>query len=435
MTKTAPELDTAAAVLDAVRSDRALADAAESRILQAAVTWAAMHSTDSIDDAACDWFGDQPIPVAGEGAPLVAEFSIAELATALRLPADVGKAYVGEALELRHRLPKTWQQVLDGKLPAWRARRIARTTMTLSREAAAYVDSQVWFRAHKIRPTALDRLIEVAIAQFMPAEANARQKAAADGRHFDVDTRTHGLAGTATVYGTLDLADALDLESAVAQTAGILKDLGSEEALDVRRAVAVGEIARRQLTLDLDSSVEQPAPRASRNHEAHDRQVVLHLHVADEAIRGAGGIGHLDNLNQAVLEQQIRTWCSTAAQITVKPVIDLATCAPVGRHDPPTSMADQVDLRDRHCAFPWCSRPAKHCDKDHVRPYHPGDTTCACNLAPLCRRHHRLKTHGAWRYLALVPGTYVWTSPHGYQYLVDDTGTTDVSRDRRPPNQ
>ena len=88
----------------------------------------------------------------------------------------------------------------------------------------------------------------------MPDEAEARQQAAADGRRFEIDPRHHelnGLCGTADVYGTLDLADALDLEAAVAGTAATLKDLGSEDSLDVRRAAAVGEIARRQLALDL----------------------------------------------------------------------------------------------------------------------------------------------------------------------------------------
>jgi hypothetical protein len=42
-----------------------------------------------------------------------------------------------------------------------------------------------------------------------------------------------------------------------------------------------------------------------------------------------------------------------------------------------------------------------------------------------------LKTHGGWRYYVLDPGTYVWTSPHGYQYLRDHTGTLDISHDRR----
>ena len=58
-------------------------------------------------------------------------------------------------------------------------------------------------------------------------------------------------AGTAAVHGELDLADALDLEQAVAGLAAQLKDLGSEDSLDVRRAAAVGELARNQLALDL----------------------------------------------------------------------------------------------------------------------------------------------------------------------------------------
>jgi hypothetical protein len=28
------------------------------------------------------------------------------------------------------------------------------------------------------------------------------------------------------------------------------------------------------------------------------------------------------------------------------------------------------------------------------------------------------------------PGTYVWTSPHGYQFLRDPIGTLDISTDR-----
>jgi hypothetical protein len=56
-----------------------------------------------------------------------------EFAAAVGLPTETGKAYLGEALELRHRLPRTWARVRAGELPAWRARRIARATIALSR--------------------------------------------------------------------------------------------------------------------------------------------------------------------------------------------------------------------------------------------------------------------------------------------------------------
>ena len=33
----------------------------------------------------------------------------------------------------------------------------------------------------------------------------------------------------------------------------------------------------------------------------------------------------------------------------------------------------------------------------------------------------------------LEPGSFLWSSPHGYQFLRDHYGTLDVSRDRRRP--
>ncbi len=76
-------------------------------LLQAAVAWAAMHSVDSIDDAATivGRYGDTGMPVAGEGAPLVAEFAITEFAAAIGVSTDAGRRYVGHALELRPPAP------------------------------------------------------------------------------------------------------------------------------------------------------------------------------------------------------------------------------------------------------------------------------------------------------------------------------------------
>ena len=53
------------------------------------------------------------------------------------------------------------------------------------------------------------------------------------------------------VTAELDLADALDLAAAVTHGAEQLKALGSDETLDARRAAAVGEMARSQLSLPL----------------------------------------------------------------------------------------------------------------------------------------------------------------------------------------
>ena len=121
--------------------------------------------------------------------------------------------------------------------------------------------------------------------------------------------------------------------------------------------------------------------------------------------------------------------------MVVKPVIDLAEHIHVEAYEVPERLQEQVDLRDHTCVFPWCTRPARKADHDHVIPYEQGGTTSSDNIAPLCRRHHRLKTHGTWRYTMIEPGTFLWTSPHGYQFLRDHHGTLDVTRDRHPPDR
>ncbi len=236
-----------------------------------AVDWAAMHSTDSIDEAEMlVGYGDQGMPLAGEGAPLVAEFAVTEFAAAIGLSTDAGKSYVGQALELRHRLPRVWRRVVKGDLRAWQARRIAERTLLLSMDAAAVRGRPR--RTHR----AQDRPVPAARSggegdrgPFMPDLAEERRLAKADGRYFTIEPQQVSYDGTAAVHGELDLADAQDLETAVAGLAAQLKDLGSEESLDVRRALAVGEMARAQMTLDLNprrSSLSRPPrhPAAGR---------------------------------------------------------------------------------------------------------------------------------------------------------------------------
>ena len=69
--------------------------------------------------------------------------------------------------------------------------------------------------------------------------------------------------------------------------------------------------------------------------------------------------------------------------------------------------------------FPHCNKPARGCDLDHINPYHQGGTTTSWNLAPLCRYHHRVKTHGGWTYTRTTRTRFEWTTPTGDTYVVD----------------
>jgi hypothetical protein len=423
----------AVAILACARRARAAANTAETQVLVQAVEWARLHEVDDLDEAAT-WLvergRDTGIPIAGEGAPLVSEFAVAEFATALGLTAESGRNLIAQAMELFHRLPRLWARVTAGQLAPWRARRIAEETLILSAEAAAWVDAQVAPFAHKTGPAQTQRTVEEAIARFMPEFARERRDRAADGRYFAIEHDQVSFAGTSRIHGELDLADALDLEDAITAGAHQLAALGSEDPLDVRRSLAVGILARGEQALDL-----QPADPETRTRVVKGREVVLYVHLSEDALRtgdrntpvrveNAGG--------QLLTAGQIADWCgrTDTAKVTVKPVIDLNAHASVDQYKVPDWLAEQIQLRDRTCVHPWCHRPAKRCDVDHIVPYDPdgppGQTNTE-NLACLCRLHHRMKTHSGWTYTMLEPGVFLWRSPHGHTYLRDHTGTTDLT--------
>jgi hypothetical protein len=123
--------------------------------------------------------------------------------------------------------------------------------------------------------------------------------------------------------------------------------------------------------------------------------------------------------------EQVRSWCTNAdTQVVVQPVIDLTDHIHVDAYEVPDRLKTRQRLLQHTCVFPWCTRPAGRTDCDHVVPAARGGPTCDCNLAPLCRRHHRVKTHTRWDYDKVDDTTFVWRSPNGLTILRDHTGTT-----------
>ncbi len=374
---------------------------------------------------------------------MVAEFCAAELGAALGASTTSAKRLIGHALELRHRLPRLWRRVHAGDLPAWRARRVAETTIhaDLAPEAAAYVDRMVAPFAHRTGPAAVDRLVAEAIARTglpTPAEhPDDPAPAVPDARHVTVHDQDVAYAGTVRVEAELDLADALDLDHAVRLGAQSLRALGSEASLDARRAEALGQLVRRQLALDLHGTSEGPSPVA--------RRLDLHVHLAATAADDTGTLtldplARLEEGQRQVLLDQVMRWCADShTRVVVRPVLDLAAHLRGDGYEPGAELREQVVQRDLSCAFPWCSRPARRCQVDHVVPYDhdepdAGGQTESTNLAALCPHHHRLKTHGGWSYVMPEPGVVVWRSPLGHRYLRDHSGT-EALPDPDPPGR
>src|SRR6266536_2053843 len=70
----------------------------------------------------------------------------------------------------------------------------------------------------------------------------------------------------------------------------------------------------------------------------------------------------------------------------------------VGRKTPvvPAPLRRAVVVRDRHCRFPGCDRPAPWCDAHHAVHWTDGGHTKLSNLLLLWRRHRRM-VHGGFR--------------------------------------
>ncbi len=270
MTTTATQTTSStAAVLDGLRAKAAEISRAEVEKAELTIEWALLNEADPAECVGL--FADKALPVAGPGAPLVSEFALMEYAAALGITTESGFAQVGRVLELRYRLPRLWERVCEG---SWRCggpagspsrpsacpRRVPRMWTGTSPRWRTRVPGRSWTAS-----------VEEAMVRFDPAAAEAKRREAAEKRHVDVQLDQVSFDGTVRIDAEVDLADALDLEDALRAGAKQQADLGSTESLDVRRSIALGDLARRQLAFGFDT-------------EAPARPLELHVHVSDEAV-------------------------------------------------------------------------------------------------------------------------------------------------------
>ncbi len=431
---TTPTL-TATEVIDRVHAARfeeheGAIEAARTRCCQ----WALLHPCPS-NEWPAHW-GDPSIdetvtPLAGPGAPLVAEFAPADLAAALNITLDAGRQLVADGLELTYRLPRLFDLTRSGVVPVWVARAISRETHDLGPDAVAFADRLISSTPDKIHQVDATKLVEEARLYYDPDRAIADEEHELARRGVWVKHRNN--PATTDVVMTLDTPDALRFHETVTILAAELHAYGDTHPVDVRRARAVGILADPQYALNLLDGHPHATPTTGSGAGMN-----LFVHLTPEDLKGDGtGAVSVEKLGAAttqLLADWLTGYAATGGKVILRPVLDLNSTTAVDQHDPPTALRERCILRDPHCVFPGCRRDSRSCDLDHIVAYipmpdggPPGQTN-AENLAPLCRTHHRIKTHTAWDYKRLTDGTYTWTSPTGHQYDV-----TPASR--RPPRR
>jgi hypothetical protein len=91
---------------------------------------------------------------------------------------------------------------------------------------------------------------------------------------------------------------------------------------------------------------------------------------------------------------------------------------------PSRALAHLVKVRNARCTAPGCGRPASRCDLDHTLAWDKGGLTCECDLAPLCRHHHKCKQNDGWTLEQPEPGLLIWRTPAGRTYATTPTEYT-----------
>ncbi len=319
--------------------------------------------------------------------------------------------------------PAAVELVLAGEVPVWRARLIARETTDLSVEAALFADRLIAATPTRIGQVQAARLVQEARLYFDPDRAIADEEEALTKR--GVWLRHGGAPATTDVHD--DPGHPRRRCSSTRPSPGSpgdLKELGDTEDLDVRRARAVGILADPQHALDLLSGREAAARQA---HRAGATNLYVHLTPADlEATSPAAPVLPRSRSSAPPPPSCSPTGSPGSQQPAPRsPCARSSTSTPTG---PWTSTTHPT-----RCARPWsCATPTASSPAAAATPGPATSTTSPstsrwrtadhrakpgpANLAPLCRTHHRVKTHTAWHYKRLDDGSYVWTAPTGHQY-------------------
>jgi len=343
-----------------------------------------------------------------------------DVATALRLSPTTAQGRIDVARVLVGHLPNTISALSTGEISVAHATVIARETATairngLSPESVFRVEQTALAHAEFHTPGQVASKVKTTIAQLAPEEFEEVADRARDARRVSCYPESDGMA---TVIAILPAEDAQLVMKSIEAFIVKRNSDDSEESnktsdwsllsADMKRADALTSIAAQALASLADDV--QPHRRPFTVSVAVDLPTLLGLAENPGQLAGYGPI-------PASVARRLAadaTWQRFISDPTTGNLLDF------GRETylPPQELVDFLLARDRVCRFPGCRRTGQSLDIDHAKSWETGGETNPANLGLLCRRHHRMKTHGGWSLDSNPNGSCLWKSPKGKTFFV-----------------
>ena len=337
-----------------------------------------------------------------------------DVATALRLSPTTAQNRIDVARVLVGHLPNTISALSTGEISVAHATVIARETATairngLSEESIFRVEQTALAHAEFHTPGQVASKVKTTIAKLAPEEFEEIVDRARDSRRVSCYPEADGMA---TVIAILPAEDAQTVMKSI--EAFILKR-NSEDApewsvlsADMKRADALTYIASQALSTLADEV--QPHRRPITISVAIDLPTLMGLAENPGQLAGYGAI-------PASVARRLAAdgnWQRFVSDPTTGNLLDFGR----EKYTPPQELIDYLLARDRVCRFPGCRRTGQSSDIDHAQSWETGGETNPANLGLLCRRHHRMKTHGGWSLESNPDGSCLWKSPQGKTFFV-----------------
>lgn len=331
-----------------------------------------------------------------------------DIAAALRLSGSSAQMRIDVARTLVNHLPNTCSALASGEISPSHATTIARETASAIRDGlsplAIYtIEEKALAHCEFHTPSQVANKVRSTLAKIAPEEFEDSVASARDTRRISCYRESDGLS---TIVAILPAEDAQIVMSAIESF--VLQGEDDSRSMDMKRADALSALASWVLTEN--GSAVRPHRRPITVNVTVDLPTLLGLAENPGQLAGYGAI-------PASLARSLASdsrWRRFITEPTTGALLDFGRES----YEPPQPLVDFLLARDRTCRFPGCRAPAHLSDLDHAQSWESGGRTSAQNLGALCRRHHRLKTHGGWKLESESDGSCVWTSPHGKRYPV-----------------